>query len=42
MFGSVLVTWEIQSSSSNDTVIDFNPSRNGVTFGPQITSQVSS
>ena len=40
-FGSVRVTWEIQSLSNNDTVTDFNPSTNEVNFGPRITSQVS-
>ena len=41
-FGSVLVTWEIQSLlSNNDTVTDFNPSTNEVLFEPQITDQVN-
>ena len=38
-FGSVLVTWEVQSD--NDTVPDFNPSTNEVLFGPQITREVN-
>lgn len=39
-FGSVLVTWEVQSLlSNNDT--DFNPPTNEVRFEPQITSQVA-
>ena len=41
-FGSVLVTWEVQSTlSRNDNVIDFTPYTNAVLFGPQTTSQVN-
>ena len=40
-FGSVLVTWEVQSTmSNNDTVSDFNPSSSEAVFGSQITSEV--
>ena len=41
-FGSVLVTWEVQSSlASNDSVTDFNPSTNEVLFMPGVTVQVN-
>jgi len=40
-FGSVLVTWEVQSSlPSNGTTNDFNPSKNSVLFEPEVISQV--
>lgn len=40
-FGSVLVTWEVQSLfPNNDTTNDFNPSTNEVLFEPVITRQV--
>ena len=40
-FGSVLVTWEVQSlSSNNDATVDFNPSTNEVLFESQVTNQV--
>lgn len=40
-FGSVLVTWEVQSLiSNNDTITDFIPSTNEVLFEPQVVTQV--